>query len=66
MTAPKKQPSKVDSVEFAKTVTSLAVANALPKPGLVNIPRISPLEAIVAWGMAVPQLVKNIFSGDKK
>ena len=62
MTAPKEPPPKVDSVELAKTMTSLAVANALPKPGFVNIPRVSPLEAIVAWGMAA----KQVLSGDKK
>ncbi|MBR6712226.1 MAG: hypothetical protein IKI76_04435, partial [Selenomonadaceae bacterium] len=59
-------PPKVDSVEVAKTMTGLAVANALPKPGLVNIPRVSLWSAVFAWGMAVPQLVKGIFSGDKK
>lgn len=66
MTAPKEPPPKVDSVEVAKTMTGLAVANALPKPGLVNIPRVSLWSAVFAWGMAVPQLVKGIFSGDKK
>ena len=66
MTAPKETPPKVDSVEVAKTMTSFAVANRLPLPGLVNIPRVSLWSAVFAWGMAVPQLVKGIFSGDKK
>lgn len=62
MTAPKESPPKVDFVEFAKTMTSLAVANRLPLPGLVNIPRVTPLEAIIAWGIAA----KSVLSGDKK
>ncbi|MBQ3433606.1 MAG: hypothetical protein IJQ01_09530 [Selenomonadaceae bacterium] len=62
MTASKETPPKVYSVEFAKTMTGLAVANALPKPGLVNIPRVTPLEAIIAWGMAA----KSVLNGDKK
>ena len=62
MTAPKETSSKSDPIEVAKTMTSLAVTNALPKPGFVNVPRVSLLEAIIAWGMAA----KSVFNGDKK
>ena len=63
----KATPHEFDYVEFAKTMTKLAVTNALPKPGLVNIPQVSIKDAIFAWCIAAAkQIGKFILGKDKK